>query len=406
VAAARRRRPKVGIALAGGGPEGAIWEIGALRALEEAVEGLDLNELDIYVGVSAGAFLSANLANGLTTAQMCRAIVKHEPGEHPFVPKTFFTPAAGELVRRGARVPKLLWEALADVVRDPSDRRLSESLIRLARALPVGIFANEPIREYLARIYSRPGRTDDFRRLPRRLVVVASDLDSGQAVRFGEPGLDDVPISTAVQASSALPGLYPPVEIEGRYYVDGVLLKTLHASVALDAGAELVLCLNPLVPVDTAEAVARGVMKRGKLVDRGLPAVLAQTFRTLIRSRLAAGMGSYEERYGGADVVLFEPRRDDYRMFFTNIFSFSSRRAVCEHAYDTVRSDLLARYDELAPAFERHGLALSRDVLERPRDLWVSVGLPVERQDERSRDPLADLERTLDRLDAWLADPA
>jgi hypothetical protein len=279
-------------------------------------------------------------------------------------------------------------------------------LIRLARALPVGIFANEPIREYLARIYSRPGRTDDFRRLPRRLVVVASDLDSGQAVRFGEPGLDDVPISTAVQASSALPGLYPPVEIEGRYYVDGVLLKTLHASVALDAGAELVLCLNPLVPVDTAEAVARGVMKRGKLVDRGLPAVLAQTFRTLIRSRLAAGMGSYEERYGGADVVLFEPRRDDYRMFFTNIFSFSSRRAVCEHAYDTVRSDLLARYDELAPAFERHGLALSRDVLERPRDLWVSVGLPVERQDERSRDPLADLERTLDRLDAWLADPA
>jgi predicted acylesterase/phospholipase RssA len=406
VAAARRRRPKVGIALAGGGPEGAIWEIGALRALEEAVEGLDLNELDIYVGVSAGAFLSANLANGLTTAQMCRAIVKHEPGEHPFVPKTFFTPAAGELVRRGARVPKLLWEALADVVRDPSDRRLSESLIRLARALPVGIFANEPIREYLARIYSRPGRTDDFRRLPRRLVVVASDLDSGQAVRFGEPGLDDVPISTAVQASSALPGLYPPVEIEGRYYVDGVLLKTLHASVALDAGAELVLCLNPLVPVDTAEAVARGVMKRGKLVDRGLPAVLAQTFRTLIRSRLAAGMGSYEERYGGADVVLFEPRRDDYRMFFTNIFSFSSRRAVCEHAYDTVRSDLLARYDELAPAFERHGLSLSRDVLERPRDLWVSVGLPVERQDERSRDPLADLERTLDRLDAWLADPA
>ena len=403
---ARRRGSKLGIALAGGGPEGAIWEIGALRAIEEAVVGLELNDLDVYVGVSAGAFLAANLANGLTTAQMCRAIVKHEPGEHPFVPRTFFTPAAGELVRRGARVPRLLWEALADVVRDPSDLRLSESLTRLGRALPVGVFANEPIREYLARIYSRPGRTDDFRRLSRRLVVVASDLDSGQAVRFGEPGLDDVPISTAVQASSALPGLYPPVEIAGRYYVDGVLLKTLHASVALDAGAELVLCLNPLVPVDTAEAVARGVMKRGKLVDRGLPAVLAQTFRTLIRSRLAAGMGSYEERYGDADVVLFEPRRDDYRMFFTNVFSFSSRRAVCEHAYDTVRADLLTRYDELAPAFERRGLVLSRSILEQPRDLWVSVGLPVERQDERPKGLLADLESTLDRLDAWLADPA
>lgn len=404
MSAAGRQRPKLGLALAGGALEGAIWEIGALRALEEAVDGLDLNDLDIYVGVSAGAFLAANLANGLTTAQMCRAIVKHEPGEHPFVPRTFFTPASRELVRRGARVPRLLWQAFTDVARDPGDLRLSESLTRLARALPVGVFANEPIREYLARIYALPGRTDDFRRLGRRLVVVASDLDSGEAVRFGEPGLDHVPISTAVQASSALPGLYPPVEIGGRYYVDGVLLKTLHASVALDAGAELVLCLNPLVPVDTAQAVARGVMERGRLVDRGLPVVLAQTFRTLIRSRLAAGMASYEGRYGDAEALLFEPRSDDYRMFFTNIFRLSSRRAVCEHAYATLREDLLARYDELAPVFARHGLSLSRDVLEQPRDLWAAVGLPAERRAGHAPGPLTDLESALDRLDAWLAD--
>ena len=76
---------RIGLALAGGGPQGAIWEIGALRALEEALEGVDLNQLHAYVGVSAGAFLAANLANDLNTAQMCRAIVKHEPGEHPFV---------------------------------------------------------------------------------------------------------------------------------------------------------------------------------------------------------------------------------------------------------------------------------------------------------------------------------
>ena len=83
------------------------------------------------------------------------------------------------------------------------------------------------------------GRTDDFRQLGKRFVVVAADLDSGQAVRFGEPGMDHVPISLAVAASSALPGLYSPVEIDGRHYVDGVLLKTLHASVALEKGADL-----------------------------------------------------------------------------------------------------------------------------------------------------------------------
>ncbi|HSL82695.1 MAG TPA: patatin-like phospholipase family protein, partial [Thermoanaerobaculia bacterium] len=48
--------PRIGLALAGGGPEGAVYEIGALRALDEALEGLDLNRLDVYVGVSAGSF--------------------------------------------------------------------------------------------------------------------------------------------------------------------------------------------------------------------------------------------------------------------------------------------------------------------------------------------------------------
>ncbi len=79
---------------------------------------------------------------------------------------------------------------------------------------------------------------------------MATELDSGRAVRFGDPGLDHVPISRAVQASTALPGLYPPVLIDGRHYVDGVLLKTMHASVALEKGADLVICVNPIVPVD------------------------------------------------------------------------------------------------------------------------------------------------------------
>ena len=95
------RSPRIGLALAAGAPEGAIYEIGALRALDEALEGVDLNRLYIYVGVSAGAFLCANLANNLTTAQMCRAIVSHEPGEHPFIPETFFTPDWRTVLRGG-----------------------------------------------------------------------------------------------------------------------------------------------------------------------------------------------------------------------------------------------------------------------------------------------------------------
>jgi NTE family protein len=369
----RNGSPRIGLALAGGGPEGAIYEIGALRALDEALDGLDLNDLYVYVGVSAGAFIGANLVNDLTTAQMCRAIVSHEPGEHPFVPETFLTPAVREIARSGQAIPRLLLESVWKWLTHRKDLTLMESLTRLSEALPVGIFDNRPIRDYLSKIYNLKGRTDDFRRLGKRFVVVAADLDSGQAVLFGEPGMDHVPISLAVAASSALPGLYSPVEIDGRHYVDGVLLKTLHASVALEKGADLVICINPIVPVDTLGTVEAGLMRRGKLLDHGLPSVMSQTFRTLIHSRLEVGMASYERKFQNSDVVLFEPHADDYLMFFTNIFSFSERRAVCEHAYHAIRRDLLVRYDELAPLFARHGLTLRRDVLEETRSLWDGV---------------------------------
>jgi NTE family protein len=397
-------RARIGLALAGGGPEGSIYEIGAVRALDECIEGIDFNDLDIYVGVSAGAFITACLANNLSTAQMCRAIVKPEPGEHPFVPENFMSPAIGHFVRSGLKVPRLLAEAFWEMIAHPLDSSLFEPMTRLSRALPVGVFRNEPIRAYLEKIFSMHGRTDDFRELRRKLVVVATDLDSGRPVRFGEPGLDHVPISTAVQASTALPGLYPPVLIDGRNYVDGVLLKTVHASVALEEGADLVLCVNPIVPVDTIRSVELGVMRRGQLVDRGLPTVLAQTFRTMVHSRMGAGLAAYETRYTDKDVLVFEPRRDDYEMFFTNVFSFSNRKAVCEHAYNSTRRKLWRNRVRLEPILARHGLRLrTEDLEDQDRDLWKSVRLHARRP--RSTSPVTQrLEKALARIESMVAE--
>lgn len=309
----------------------------------------------------------------------------------------FLRPSRKELWRRAKMVPGLLWESLAEVLGRPHDLNLRESLTRLARALPVGVFDNEPIRQYLEHIYSIKDRTDDFRELRALLVVVAADLESGQPVRFGEPPFDHVPVSRAVQASTALPGLYPPVEIDGRLYVDGVLLKTLHASVALEKGVELLFCINPIVPVDTRRAVEQGVLARGQLVERGLPTVLSQTFRTLIHSRLEVGMATYARRFADAKVVLLEPRRDDYRMFFTNIFSFSSRRAVAQHAYEATREELRRRRFELEPILAPHGIGLRHDLLDQPdRDLWEHVCLDT-------GSPLDRLSHLLEDLDDWLA---
>jgi predicted acylesterase/phospholipase RssA len=352
-----------------------------LRALDEALDGFDSTAMHTYVGVSAGSFIAGCSANGMTSAQLCRAIVHREPGQHPFRPEIFFSPALREFVGRTLMTPRLSIEALLHYARHPWDLTLLESLFRLARAMPVGLFDNEPIRAYLRRIFSLEGRSDDFRRLSRRLFVVASDLDTGEAVRFGEPGRDHVPISTAIQASCALPGVYPPVEIDGRYYVDGVLRKTLHASVALEQGADLLICVNPIVPVDTAEAIEAGAMRRGKLVHRGLPTVLSQTFRTLVHSRLVVGLASYAPRFPGQDVLLIEPSREDYRMFFTNVFSFSERKVVCEHAYRSTRKFLRDRREQVEPVLARHGIRYRDDVLEdEGRGPWGGA-------DPEARDP-------------------
>ncbi len=170
-----------------------------------------------------------------------------------------------------------------------------------------------------------------------------------------------MPISRAIEASSALPGLFPPVEIDGEHYVDGALNKTLHASLALDGGVELLLCINPLVPFDAPSAHRGGRVTHRKLDRGGLPLVLSQTFRAIIHSRMKVGMDKYATQYPHADILLFEPAREDVDMFFARIFSYAQRRRLCALAFESTRSYLRRNAGTLAPRLARHGLALRMD---------------------------------------------
>ena len=395
--------PIRGVALAGGGPLGAIYEIGALLALGETLQGLDLTSCGVYVGVSSGAFIAAGLANGLSPKSMHRMFIESDAADDPFEPDLLLRPALGEYVYRLASLPGLLAFAARQYLEPGGSAGFFESFSRLAHALPTGVFDNAGVGDYLTQLLSGSKRTNDFRQLRHKLFLVATDIDTGASVPFGADGWDDVPIARAVQASAALPGLFPPVEINGRFYVDGALTKTLHASVALRAGAKLLICINPLVPFDARLAAERGRRNEDSIVHGGLPSIMSQTFRTLIHSRMRVGMERYRAQFPDADVLLFEPERDDFEMFFTNVFSYSDRRRLCEHAYQRTREDLRRRHSELGEALGRHGVTIDDEALaDEHRTLLVRGHRKNRRQPDAFGHTTAKLDETLDRLERLL----
>ena len=173
------------------------------------------------------------------------------------------------------------------------------------------------------------------------------------------------------------------------------------ASEALDDGAKLVLCVNPIVPFDAKLAAARGRGPQSNLVEGGLPMVLSQTFRAVIHSRMATGLSKYRTQYRDADVLLFQPEPDDAEIFFTNVFSYASRQRVCEHAYARTRRDLVARAAELEPVLARHGIGLRHDLLaDTRRRLDVNLGRTVRRRGALGS-AATELAETLHDLRRW-----
>jgi predicted acylesterase/phospholipase RssA len=386
---------RVGLAIAGGGPIGSMYELGALRALDAAIEGTAMDRLDVYVGVSSGAFLAAGLANRIPTDEMCRIFITGE-ADDAFRPESFLRPAFVEYAKRASALPRIAMEWWRDLLLDPTSSRLSDVIGRFGGLVPNGLFNNEEVERFLRRTFGKRGRSNDFRTLDRPLYVVAVDLDTGEAVRFGAGDWMDVPISRAVQASAALPGLYPPVDIRGRHFVDGALRRTMHASVVLDHGIDLLIGINPMVPFDASRARKRAD-GMDRLAEGGLPVVLSQTFRTLLSSRMEVGLAKYAQNYPATDQIVLTPNADDGEMFFTNAFSFESRHRVCEHAYRETLADLGRRRHELAPILARHGLALRADVLDDPSpSLLGGLGHP------RRTETTAELARALDEVQALI----
>jgi NTE family protein len=361
----RRRavRSKSALVLGGGGFTGGVYEIGALRALDLLSVNRTVNEFDVYVGTSAGSFVAAAVANGVTPEEMMRVIVQQVPTSFPDARvSALLRPNYREFVSKGVRLPFRVAQLVRTLIRDLGQISAVDIAIGLAEALPSGLYTQEGIERYVRTILSDPGRTDDFRLLQNELYLAATDLDTCERIVFGAEDWDDVPISTAVAASSALPMIYRPVRIKDRELVDGGVVSTTNLDIAVEAGAKFIVVVNPLVPYvnDFKKRIPTITGPRARRVsDMGFPQIGYQAFKLLAYQRLHDLARRWEERYPGVDVILIEPEPNDELMFQTSIMNYTSRVDIARHGFQSVTLKLANDYPRFKRICARHGIEIS-----------------------------------------------
>jgi predicted acylesterase/phospholipase RssA len=362
-AARRSRRSKTALVLGGGGFTGGVYEIGALRALDLLSVNRTVNQFDVYVGTSAGAFVAALLANRVTPEEMMRVVVQQGPT--PFSEarlSALLRPNYGELLTKGVLLPFRLAQVARRVLRDLGEISAVDIAVGLAQALPSGLYSGQGIERYVRRILSDPDRTNDFRFLANELYLAATDLDTCERIVFGAQGWDDVPISLAVSASGALPMIYRPVRVKDRELVDGGIVSTTNLDIAVEAGAKFVVVVNPLVPYvnDLGTRIPTLTGSRARHVsDMGFPQIGYQAFKLLAYQRLHEMAASWEQRYPGVDIILIEPEPNDELMFQTSVMNYTSRVDIARHGFQSVTLKLADDYRRFKRICARHGIEIS-----------------------------------------------
>lgn len=268
------------LVLSGGGLKG-LAHIGVLRALEE--RGLAPSAV---IGSSMGSLVAAAWASGMDNAEMsARAMAVRR--------RDIFQVAHADMAFKRMRAP--------------------------------AVYRREPLDQL---IHSLVGDVT-FDDLPRRLLINTVELNSGMQVFWGLPGLRDAKVKDAVFASCALPGIFPPREIHGRWYVDGAVTDNLPVLVAASHGEGPVLAVD----VGSTSALRSDVQDEGFAATyiRGLEIVM----QTIMENRL--------RRWTSPPLVLVQPRVEHVSMF-----GFGHNRELIEEGYRAT-ADLLDALKDFDP---------------------------------------------------------
>jgi NTE family protein len=312
---------KVGLVLGAGGIQGGAWLTGALDAL--ALEtGWDPADADYVVGTSAGAMIGALCASGVPPWFM----VAHSRGEvfdgvvdargRPAADADRAAGARFELVRTWPPIGPGSWRLALRTLTNP--RRYTPATIATGW-IPRGIFSTESLRDTIRSVV--PGGWSPH----PNLWIVASDYSTGRRVAFGRTDAPDADLADAVAASCAIPGIYHPVTIGGRRFVDGGIYSASNLDLLRAEELDLVICLNPTSTLHPLRAINP-----------------RDAFNLAFQRASGRRLGSEAKklRAAGTEVVLVQPLADDLKAMGPNLMSSQNRNPVIEVARRTVVEQL------------------------------------------------------------------
>jgi predicted acylesterase/phospholipase RssA len=329
--------------LAGGGVIGGMYEVGALAALDEALPGFCANDFDLYVGSSAGSVVAALMANGVRPRDLY-AILDEERDD----PLNFNRGAVyhkGSFSAATRNVAQFMW---AIGKRALIDFRLEwpDLLARSGGDMPAGFFSLSPLEAYIREAFQAKGLSNSFTGTPRPLLIAAIALDRAERIVFGQGDLMDVPISQAIAASSAIPGFFEPYRIGGRDYVDGDVGYTGHADLAVDAGATVLVAVNPAVPQRLHEEEGPEI-RRG-----GLYAIMEQTGHIASLNLFNLGLREVKLLHPEIEILVIQPAPQPSPLVGPSM-GFEASRAALRYGYTTVRDWLASPAGASAARYTR-----------------------------------------------------
>src|SRR5580693_1870 len=350
VAQAADARPRICLVLSGGGARG-MAHIGVLKVLEELKV-----PIDCIAGTSMGAVVGGLYASGMTAAQI-ETTMRSVDWQEAFRD----APPRRDLAFRRKQDDRNF------LVRLPLGLKHGKIL------LPKGFIQGQKLQETLRQLTLPFSNSTDFDLLPTPFRAVATDLETGNAVVMGEGDL-----SIAMRASVSAPGVFAPVELNGRLLVDGGLAENLPINVARAMHADILIVsdvsfpLLPLAKLDSALSISNQMLAilvrkdsdrqratltpRDILIEPSLGSATSTDFT--VPNNVIAG-GAAAARDAVAKLSAYSVGDSAYREYL-------ARRAAREPGLPAIQ---FVRVDEQSKRYEKTIMAEMQPLVGKPLDL-------------------------------------